>query len=374
MRRSREKQHMSDATAKTREGGPTDPAPKARRWRSDTRSATWLIAPAMIVLAIVIGYPIISAIMQSFEQDRMFNPETGFFEDGGFAGLNNYLYWFMQDCGNGFNSCPPGTVGGQFWQSIGVTFFLTIITVALEVVLGFWIAIVMGRNLWGRGLLRAAVLVPWAIPTAVTAKLWAFIFAPQGIVNSLTGVDTQWTTGTWELLTAVIVADVWKTTPFVALLILAGLQMIPKDVYDAAKMDGATRWQQFVKITLPLVRPALMVAILFRLLDALRMYDLPAIMQGNTSGAATTMSMLVTATIRENQFANASALSTIVFLIIFACAFIMVKVLGANAVAQTSPNQRKVGTGKTKKGSLLDTSSTKAVVMPGGDKESRTQS
>lgn len=294
----------------------------------------------MLVLAIVIGYPIVSAVMQSFQADRSFNAETGFFEEGGFAGLGNYLHWIMQDCGSGFNSCPPGTNGGQFWRSIGVTFFLTIVTVAIEVVLGFWFAVIMGRSLWGRGLLRASVLVPWAIPTAVTAKLWAFIFAPQGIVNSLTGVQTQWTTGTWELLTAVIVADVWKTTPFVALLIMAGLQMIPKDVYDAARMDGASRWQQFTSITLPLVKPALMVAILFRLLDALRMYDLPAIMQGNTSGAATTMSMLVTASIREGQFAEASALSTIVFLIIFACAFLMVKGLGANAVAQAQPDRR----------------------------------
>lgn len=294
----------------------------------------------MLVLAIVIGYPIVSAVMQSFQADRSFNAETGFFEEGGFAGLGNYLHWIMQDCGSGFNSCPPGTNGGQFWRSIGVTFFLTIVTVTIEVVLGFWFAVIMGRSLWGRGLLRASVLVPWAIPTAVTAKLWAFIFAPQGIVNSLTGVQTQWTTGTWELLTAVIVADVWKTTPFVALLIMAGLQMIPKDVYDAARMDGASRWQQFTSITLPLVKPALMVAILFRLLDALRMYDLPAIMQGNTSGAATTMSMLVTASIREGQFAEASALSTIVFLIIFACAFLMVKGLGANAVAQAQPDRR----------------------------------
>lgn len=354
---------MSDSASTKQQSSASGVTP-ARKWRSDSRSAAWLIAPAMIVLAIVIGYPIVSAIIQSFSQDRVFNQETGFFEEGGFAGFSNYWGWLMQDCGNGINSCPRGTAGAQFWRSIGVTFFLTAVTVSIEVILGFWIAIIMGRNIWGRGLLRAAVLVPWAIPTAVTAKLWAFIFAPQGIVNSLTGIDTQWTTGTWELLTAVIIADVWKTTPFVALLILAGLQMIPKDVYDAAKMDGATRWQQFTKVTLPLVRPALMVAILFRLLDALRMYDLPAIMQGNTSGPATTMSMLVTATIREGQFANASALSTIVFLIIFACAFLMVKGFGVNAVDQAQPNRRKIGTGKSKKGSSTDTSSTQAVVMP----------
>lgn len=319
--------------------------PVKRQWRTDTRGALLLIGPSMIVLAIVIGYPVVSAIIQSFNQDRAFNPATGLFEEGGFAGLTNYAHWVLQNCGGGANSCPPGTTGSQFWQSIGVTFLLTIVTVALEVVIGFGMATIMGRNIVGRGLLRAAVLVPWAIPTAVTAKLWGFIFAPQGIVNALTGLDTQWTTGTWPLLSAVVVSDVWKTTPFVALLILAGLQLIPKDVYEAARMDGATRWQQFTRITLPLVRPALMVAILFRLLDALRMYDLPAILQGNTSGAATTMSLLVTASIRENQFNAASALSTIVFLVIFACAFLMVRVLGANAVAQTQAH-RDVGQGR----------------------------
>lgn len=332
---------MSSATT---EYSSKDATPKQRRWRTDNRSAIWLIAPALIVLAIVIGYPIISAIVQSFNQDRTYDAETGFFQEGGFAGFANYTHWILQDCGGGVNSCPPGTTGSQFWQSIGVTFFLTVVTVSLEVIIGFGMATIMGRNIVGRGLLRAAVLVPWAIPTAVTAKLWAFIFAPQGIINSLTGLDLQWTTGTWELLSAVIVADVWKTTPFVALLILAGLQLIPKDVYEAARIDGATKWQQFTQITMPLVRPALMVAVLFRLLDALRMYDLPAIMQGNTSGAATTMSLLVTATMRENEYNNASALSTIVFLIIFACAFIMVKVLGANAVAQTQP-ARQLTTG-----------------------------
>lgn len=358
---------MSDAATKPRADGPS--SPKVRRVRTDTKSAIWLIGPAMLVLAVVIGYPIVSAIIQSFEADQAFNPETGFFEEGGFAGIDNYRYWLMQDCGGGFNSCPPGTVGAQFWQAIGVTFFLTVVTVALEVVLGFWFAVIMGRSLWGRGLLRAAILVPWAIPTAVTAKLWAFIFAPQGIVNSLTGIETQWTTGTWELLTAVIVADVWKTTPFVALLILAGLQMIPKDVYDAAKMDGATSWQQFTRITLPLVKPALLVAILFRLLDALRMYDLPAIMQGNTSGAATTMSMLVTGTIRQGDYANASALSTLVFLIIFACAFLMVKVLGANVVAQTTPSRRKLGAGKSDE--TAGETATAAVMKATADERSR---
>ncbi|KAB1660053.1 sugar ABC transporter permease [Pseudoclavibacter chungangensis] len=319
-----------------------------RRRRDDGRWAWALIAPTLLILAIVIGYPIVQAVRLAFQADEQLDPATGFFEEGGFAGGSNFVHWLMQDCGGGAGSCPPGTLGSEFWSAIGVTFFFTIVTVTLEVALGFWFATIMGKNLWGRSVIRASVLVPWAIPTAVTAKLWYFMFADNGIVNSVLGQQIPWMTGVWESRFAVIVADVWKTTPFVALLILAGLQMIPKDVYEAARMDGASRWQQFTRITLPLVRPALMVAILFRVLDALRMYDLPAIMQGASGGSpTTTMSILVTADMRQGNFNSASALSTLVFLVIFLVAFVMVKFLGANAVDQTRAGARPATKEKT---------------------------
>jgi len=183
----------------------------------------------------------------------------------------------------------------------------------------------------GRGLGRAAVLIPWAIPTAVTAKLWQFMFAPEGIVNSLLGTNIAWTTDPFYARFAVIIADVWKTAPFMALLILAGLQMIPKDVYDAARVDGANRIQTFFRITLPLVRPALMVAVLFRTLDALRMYDLPVIMISSSSNSPTaTISQLVVEDMRQGNFNSASALSTLIFLLIFFVAFILIRFLGAD--------------------------------------------
>ena len=172
------------------------------------------------------------------------------------------------------------------------------------------------------------MLVPWAIPTAVTAKLWFFIFAFQGIANELFNTSILWTGSEWPAKWAIIIADVWKTTPFMALLILAGLQMIPGDVYEAAKVDGATTWQRFRYITLPLVKPALMVAVLFRVLDALRMYDLPAILTGGANGT-TTLSILVVNQIRQG-FNSAAALSTLTFIIIFIVAFIFVRFLGAN--------------------------------------------
>ena len=192
----------------------------------------------------------------------------------------------------------------------------------------------MARTFRGRSALRAAVLVPWAIPTAVTAKLWFFIFAFEGIANKLFGTSILWTGSEWPARWAIIIADVWKTTPFMALLILAGLQIIPTDVYEAAKVDGASAWQRFTQITLPLVKPALMVAILFRTLDALRMYDLPAIMTGGANNT-TTLSILVVDQIRQG-FNSAAALSTITFLIIFIVAFIFVRFLGANAVQAAS--------------------------------------
>ena len=278
--------------------------------QGSTRAAVLLIAPAITVLAVVIGYPIVRAVYLSFQSDKHLDPVTGVFVQGGFAGFDHYVYWLSQRCGTA--TCPPGVLASDFWPSVKVTLFFAVVTVALEIVL-------------------AAVLVPWAIPTAVTAKLWQFIFADRGIVNSLLGKPVAWTTDPWAARLAVIIADVWKTTPFMALLILAGLQMIPRDVYEAAKVDGANAWQEFWKITLPLVKPALMVAVLFRTLDALRMYDLPVILISSSANSPTaTISQLVVTDMRQNNFNSASALSTMVFLLIFFVAFIMIRFLGAD--------------------------------------------
>lgn len=312
-----------------------------RKQVTQGRWAYTLLAPALVLLAVVIIYPVVNAIIMSFQKDSGLNPATGFFTEGGPAGFDNYAHWVLQQCATGpaLGACPPGTLGAQFWNSMGTTFFFTAVTVVLETVLGFWMAVIMARTFRGRSLIRAAVLVPWAIPTAVTAKLWFFIFAFEGIANALFGTQILWTGSEWAAKWAIIIADVWKTTPFMALLILAGLQLIPDEVYEAAKVDGASAWQRFTQITLPLVKPALMVAILFRVLDALRMYDLPAIMTGGANNTST-LSILVVDQIRQG-FNAAAALSTITFLVIFFVAFIFVRFLGANAVAAA-------GTGKAK--------------------------
>ena len=309
------------------------------------RLGLYLVLPTLILLAIVILYPVVKAVIMSFQKDAGLDPATGLFVSGGNAGFSNYTHWLLQQCktGNGTTvSCPPGSLGAQFWSAVVGTFFFTFATVVLEVTLGMMMALVMNRAFKGRALVRASVLVPWSIPTAVTAKLWYFIFAFAGIANALFHTSILWTGGEWASRFAVIIADVWKTTPFIALLVLAGLQLIPDELYEAARVDGASAWQRFTRLTLPLVRPALMVAILFRVLDVLRIYDLPAILTGGGGGnghATTTLSILVVDQIRQG-YNSASALSTITFLIIFLVAFIFVKFLGANVV-QTQEAQRK---------------------------------
>jgi multiple sugar transport system permease protein len=200
--------------------------------------------------------------------------------------------------------------------------------VAIEAVIGMGMALMMHRAFKGRGLVRAAILVPWAIPTAVTAKLWAVVFDPNGVLNKVLGTNYQWTSDKWPARAAVVIADVWKTTPFIALLILAGLQGIGAELYESAKVDGASAWQRFTKITLPLVKPALAVALIFRTLDVLRMYDLPKILTGGANGTST-LSILVVDQLQQGPN-SAAALSTITFIFIFGVAFLMVRIFGAN--------------------------------------------
>ena len=208
-----------------------------------------LVAPTIAFLTLIIIYPLIKAIQLSFGKDQGLDPATGLFVEGGSAGLSNYTHWLLQKCGD--VDCPPGTLGAQFYDALWVTLFFTVVSVVIELLLGMWFAMIMNRDFKGRALVRAAILIPWAIPTAVTAKLWFFIFAYDGIANTLlgfVGISPQlWTSDPWAAKFAIIIADVWKTTPFMALLILAGLQLIPSDVYEAAEIDGASKLQTFVQ-------------------------------------------------------------------------------------------------------------------------------
>jgi len=296
-------------------------APRAENRERDGRLAFWLVIPAIVILTLVIGYPVIASVIRSLFGDGI--GETPF------VGLDNYA------------TALWGTGASDFWAATGVTYLFAGVTIVLETLLGLAMALVMNRAFRGRGLLRASVLVPWAIPTAVAAVLWKWMFDPAGIINAVTGSHIIWTGAELPSITAIIIADTWKTAPFIGLLILAGLQIIPEEVYEAAKIDGAGAWQRFVRITLPLVRPALLVAVLFRLLDALRMYDLPAILTHGANGTTTLSILVVQSTLSQLKPGYGGALSTLTFLMIFVTAYLFVRLLGVNAVEQTGGSKKK---------------------------------
>ncbi|AIB14977.1 ABC transporter permease (plasmid) [Azospirillum argentinense] len=242
------------------------------------RRAAWLfLLPMLIVLAGVAGWPLFRTVFFSFT-DATLATLDGF--QG--VGLDNYL-WLLRD--------------PVWWRAVRNTLVFTVVSVGIETALGLGIALILNAHLPGRGLLRAAVLIPWAIPTVVSAQMWGWMFHDlYGVVNAaLMGLGViaeprAWTADPDLALPVVIAVDVWKSTPFMALLILAALQMLPRDLYEAARVDGVHPVKVFLRITLPLIRPALMVAVLFRTLDALRVFDLMYVLTGNSRS---TMSMSV---------------------------------------------------------------------------------
>ncbi|MFT3875801.1 MAG: sugar ABC transporter permease [Propioniciclava sp.] len=293
---------------------------------NDNRTAFWLVIPSIVVLTVVIGYPVASSLVRSFFGDGI--------GEVPFVGFDNYA------------SALWGTGAKEFWGATGFTYGMGAITIVLETLLGLGMALIMNRAFRGRGLLRASVLVPWAIPTAVAAVLWKWAFDPAGIVNALIGQQIVWTGSELPSFVAIVIADTWKTAPFIALLILAGLQVIPEEVYEAAKIDGAGAWRRFTNVTLPLVAPALGVAVLFRLLDALRMYDLPAILTNGANGTTTLSILVVQSTLSQLKPGYGGALATLTFLFIFLTAYLFVRLLGVNAVDTGAERPRPARRGR----------------------------
>ncbi|HTN61132.1 MAG TPA: sugar ABC transporter permease [Devosia sp.] len=292
------------------------PRIKSELMQQRVRAARWFLVPMLVALAVVAGWPLLRSIYFSFTDASLTN-----LYGAEWIGFANYLRWTTLESGR---TIYRGLlVDPAWWNAVNNTLRFAVFSVALEAVFGMIMALVLNAEFKGRGLVRAAILIPWAIPTVVSAKMWGWMLNDQfGILNDLgmrLGILSQkvaWTAQADTAMNAVLVVDVWKTTPFMALLILAGMQMIPKDIYEAAEIDGVHPIKQFFKITLPLVRPALMVAIIFRLLDALRIFDLIYVLTPN-SAATKTMSVLA----RENlfdfdKFAYGSAQSTLLFVII----------------------------------------------------------
>ncbi len=281
-----------------------------------TRSAWIFLAPTLLVLAMVAGWPLVRTIYFSFTNATLNN-----LDGAEFIGFSNYLTWITLQSGR--TVWRGLLVDPAWWGAVWNTLRFTLISVSIETVLGLVVALVLNASFRGRGIVRAAILIPWAIPTIVSAKMWAWMLNDQfGILNDIflnLGLISQkiaWTANPDTAMVAVLIVDVWKTTPFMALLILAGLQMVPQDIYEAAKIDGVHPIKVFWRITLPLIRPALMVAVIFRMLDALRIFDLIYVLTPNNSQTKT-MSVMARENLFEfDKFAYGAAASTMLFLII----------------------------------------------------------
>jgi len=289
-------------------------APRARPSRFAGPQTSWgrrrerlgwlLVLPSVLVVAVVALYPLLRTFQLSFTNQRLSSTRAV-----RFVGFENYTFLLSDS---------------TFLRSISNTVLFSLSSVCFETILGLIIALVIHSNFKGRGLLRTAMLIPWAIPTAVSSQMWAWMYNDvYGVVNDilvtrlhLLNDKVAWLASPSLALPAIVSVDVWKTTPFMALLILAGLQVIPEDIYEAATVDGASRWQQFWTMTMPLLRPALLVALIFRSLDALRVFDIIYIMKG-TATETVSMAVLARQTLIDlGQIGAGSALSVIIFLIL----------------------------------------------------------
>ncbi len=327
---------VTTAPPSTTAGAAKPPAAKRDPQRHG-RLAVLLLTPTFLVLALVIAYPLISAIRESLYQKQSGLDANGFTIEGDkFVGIQNYADIFR------------GETGTRFWNAFFNTTFFTVTTLFLEIIIGVAMALVMHHALRGKGLVRASILVPWAIPTAVSAIMWQFIFQADGVANQVLNSQILWTIEGFHAKIAVIIADVWKTAPFVGLLVLAGLQIISNDVYEAARVDGASAWKQFWTITLPLVKPALLVAILFRGLDALRMFDLPYVMIGRRKESVETLSMLAQEEAANLRIGPAAAYAVVLFIYVALVAYAFVKLLGADVLGEARTRAKEAKERKAK--------------------------
>jgi multiple sugar transport system permease protein len=283
----------------------------SERTRSERKLGWMLCAPAVVAMVLVTAYPIAYAVILSVQELDLRFPE-----EGGFIGLSNYEAVLTSEL---------------WWQDFFNTTFVMVISVAIELALGMIIALVMYRAIFGRGLIRTSVLIPYGIVTVVAAFSWFYAFDPEvGWINDLPFIadDKAWFGERFSSFAAIITAEVWKTTPFMALLLLAGLVTIDDGLYEAAKVDGASAWQRFWKITVPLMKPAILVALLFRTLDAFRVFDTIFVM---TRGAQDTESVSI---LGYNQLIGrlnlglGSAVSVLIFVCVFIIAFLFIRGFG----------------------------------------------
>jgi multiple sugar transport system permease protein len=277
------------------------------RLRSERRLGLRLTAPAFLVMILVTAYPLVYAVVLSFYRYRLTDP------DGReFVGLQNYITVLTDPV---------------WWSAVVTTLVITIASVAIELVLGFGFAWVMYRIIRGRSFVRTAILVPYGIITVVSAFVWRYAFQlDSGFVNQWFGLDEfNWFGGRWSSLFVITLSEIWKTTPFISLLLLAGLVQVPEELQEAAKVDGATAWQRLWKVVLPNMKAAIMVAVLFRTLDAWRIFDNPFVMTNGANDTETLSFLAYRQNVTLVNLGAGSAISVLLFFTVVVIAFIFIK-------------------------------------------------
>jgi multiple sugar transport system permease protein len=302
--------------AKTTQAAPAAPKGKITdRAREERRLAWMLCAPAVIAMLVVTGYPVVYSLWLSLQQADLRFPDQQ-----EFVGLANYI---------------EVLTATTWWGDLLATVIITVLSVAIELVLGMLLALVMHRAIFARGATRAAILIPYGIVTVVAAFSWRYAFDPNtGFVNQWLNLDTALLTTQAGSFVAIVATEVWKTTPFMALLLLAGLSLVPDELHEAAKIDGATAVQRFFRITLPLITPAILVALLFRTLDAFRIFDAAFVLTGGANGTETVSILGYNQLINRLNLGLGSAISVLIFLCVILIAFMFVKGFGASAQGQ----------------------------------------
>jgi multiple sugar transport system permease protein len=303
---------VSSVAAPTRPEVPSKRRGLTERARAERRLAATLVGPAAIVMLLVTAYPIIDAVTLSLQRSDLRFPSQNKFI--GFANYGHVL------------SAPV------WWQDVLHTAIITVITVSIQFVLGMMLALVMHRVIFFRGLVRGIALVPYGIVAVVSAYSWQLAFSlNSGWIPKLLGLTGDPLSHQFGTYVAIIIAEIWKNTPFMALLLLAGLALVPDELNEAARVDGATTWQRFMRITIPLMKPAILVALLFRTLDAFRIFDTIYIFNQGAQGTES-ISMLNYSTLLDRlNLGLGSAVSVLLFLLVALIAFVFMKVFGAGA-------------------------------------------
>jgi multiple sugar transport system permease protein len=308
------------AESERRAQGRRTKPPLSEGARSERRLAFLLCAPAVIIMLAVTAYPIGYAIWLSLQRYDLRFPA-----DRAFIGLSNYA---------------TVLTSGYWWSAFAVTMIITVISVAIEFVLGLALALIMHRTIVGRGLTRTVVLIPYGIVTVVAAFSWQFAWTPDtGYLANLLPEGTAPLTDQVASISVIILAEVWKTTPFMALLLLAGLALVPDDLLKAAQVDGAGPWQRLTQIILPMMKPAILVALLFRTLDAFRIFDNIYILTDGSNGTGSVSITGYNNLFRAFNLGIGSAISVLIFIAVALIAFLFIKLFGA-AAPGSEPERR----------------------------------